>query len=697
MRFSLLRRIYHALPIPARWRFLIGHYRRRFFPSAPSKPVVSINSDPIETPGTETQEPIILSGRSDLKDYLFFGVIDWHFRHQRPQQLALSLARTGRRIFYISVNFANHSKPGFSLERLDKDLPLYQIFLFVDGPLSVYSDQPSVAQLAQLKHGLKELWLQANIKFAVNVVQHPFWTPLSSSIASARTIYDCMDHHGGFSNTAIEHENMERALLKISDLTVVTSEFLFQYAGKFSRNVEIIRNAGEFAHFNKAIDISKNLSNEKKENITIGYYGAIAEWFDVELISFLAACFLNYDFVLIGDDSADVGRALRHHKNIRFVGETPYADLPGWLATFDVCLIPFRINDLTLATNPVKVYEYLSAGKPIVATDLPELKQFDDLVYRANSFQAFKECVGNAVQEYGTARGEDLFRRRVEFARAQTWDHRATKLIEVAENCGDEPMVSVVVVSYNQWHLTERCLASLDESSDANRLEIIVVDNCSRDETPARLQAWRDQQPANRHAILNDENRGFACAVNQGLRRAKGEFLVILNNDTIVSPGWARGLRRHLQRDPSIGLICPITNNIGNEAQVALPGRTPHEVFRSALAYSLERSGDTISLTIAAFFCVMLSKSVWDRIGELDERFFPGFFEDDDYCLRVRAAGWRIACAEDVFVYHELSASFDREGALRRQEIFERNKRLFEEKWGPWKPHEYRPESLPKQ
>lgn len=695
MRFSLFRRIYHALPLPARWRFLIGNFRRRFFSASPPRSAVSEHISSIENSEQKSQEFQISPANNDLKDYLFFGVIDWHFRHQRPQQLALSLARTGRRVFYISVNFANHSKPGFSLERLDKNLSLYQVFLSVDGPLSVYSDQPSAAQLAQLKLGLKELWLEAKIKFAVNVIQHPFWTPLSASIASARTIYDCMDHHGGFSNTAVEHESMEKNLLQISDLTIVTSEFLFQYAGKYSKHVEIIRNAGEFTHFTKAIEIANHKPKKNREKITIGYYGAIAEWFDAELISFLADCFPNHDFILIGDDSAGVGRVLRHHKNIRFLGEKPYGDLPDWLAEFDVCLIPFRINDLTLATNPVKVYEYLSAGKPIVATDLPELKQFDDLVYRASDFQAFRDCIEEAIQEYGTVTGEDLFRRRVEFARAQTWEHRTTRLIEVAEDGSDEPTVSVVVVSYNQWQLTERCLTSLDENSDAPRLEIIVVDNCSRDETPTRLEAWRDQRPGNRYVILNSENRGFACAVNQGLRQAKGEFLVILNNDTIVGPGWARGLRRHLQRDPSIGLICPITNNIGNEAQVALPGRTPPEVFQSALAYCLGRSGDTLSLTIAAFFCVMLSRSVWDRIGELDERFFPGFFEDDDYCLRVRAAGWRIACAEDVFVYHELSASFDREGALRRQEIFERNKRLFEEKWGPWKPHEYRPESLP--
>jgi GT2 family glycosyltransferase len=77
-------------------------------------------------------------------------------------------------------------------------------------------------------------------------------------------------------------------------------------------------------------------------------------------------------------------------------------------------------------------------------------------------------------------------------------------------------------------------------------------------------------------------------------------------------------------------------------------------------------------------------------VGELDERFGLGFFEDDDYCRRARAAGFRIAIADDVFIHHELSAAFDSLGPRAKQEQFERNRRLFEEKWGPWTPHKYR-------
>jgi GT2 family glycosyltransferase len=286
------------------------------------------------------------------------------------------------------------------------------------------------------------------------------------------------------------------------------------------------------------------------------------------------------------------------------------------------------------------------------------------------------------------------FEGRIAFAKTQTWADRAQSLLEAVENNLSEPMVSVVVISYNQWPLTERCLQSLTLHSERNSTEIVVVDNASQDVTPAQLQAWAAQDPGHRRIVLNAENRGFGPAVNQGLAMAKGEYLAVLNNDIIVSPGWARGMRRHLQTRPSLGMLCSITNNIGNEAQVALAGSTVAEVFQSAQAYTLRKVGQFLPLQVCAFFCVMMHRKTYQAVGPMDEQFVPGFFEDDDYCLRIKALGLEVGCAEDVFVYHELSASFDKLKSAHRQEIFERNKALFEKKWGAWKPHAYRPESL---
>lgn len=693
----MLRRFYHALPIPAYVRHRIGQLRRRWMSArGPLTRLPGIRSKAGAVGLGATAHRFFDPPREGVPDYLFFGVIDWHFRHQRPQQLATAIARQGRRVFYISVNFVDAPRPGISTERVDPQLPIYQIHLHVSGPLNVYATTPSRQQAIQLKRSLRELLLHACVRSAVSVIQHPFWDCLGADFPTARTVYDCIDHHAGFSNTAPEYVRLEQRLLSRCDLVVATSTALEATARSLARRVEVIRNAGDYDHFHRAAVSHDAERTGHVGKRVVGYYGAIAEWFDVELLDQLARALPDCEFRLIGADTAGVGHSLRNHANVRMIGERPYAELPRWLADFDVCLIPFRMNSLTLATNPVKIYEYLSAGRPVVSSDLPEIRQFGDLVYRASTVEQFVERVVDALGEADDAHVTPLRARRMDFARKQTWQHRAVRFVECAEQCSDEPSVSVVVVSYNQWQLTRRCLASLEECSDGTPLQVIVVDNASTDETQARLREWSEVAPARRLAILNADNLGFGGAVNVGMTQASGEYLVVLNNDTILSPGWARGLRRHFENDPGLGLICPVTNNIGNEAQVALEGASPEEVSASARYYTLGKTGETLPLSVAAFFCVMMPRSVWERTGALDERFFPGFFEDDDYCMRVRANGWRIGCAEDVFVYHELSATFNAEGMARRQSLFDRNRKLFEEKWGPWRPHTYRRESLPR-
>lgn len=697
----LIKRIYNKLPLTPGVRYRLGLYKKKVLRFL-ARPVMGAATDQMEpprqvflhtNPSTHTlgqDSPWSRPGEVGKRDYIFFGVIDWHFRHQRPQQLAQSIAQEGHRVFYVSVNFVDSDTAGFQIEKLHDSLPLYQVFFNLPGPNSIYAGAPTPETLQTLREGQRALWQQCKISRAVHVVQHPYWYGLASFVAYARLVYDCMDFHAGFSNNGESHESVELQLLKLADLTIVTSDFLVDFAQKAgAKKVALIRNAGEFHHFHQAVT---QLSLQTKAKV-IGYYGAIAEWFNPDIIEALSRKFPSAHIELIGDDSAKVRDRLSHCTNVRFHGEKPYAELPQWLQKFDVCLIPFQITPLTLATNPVKVYEYLSAGKPVVGSDLPELAQFGDLVYRATSTEEFVKCVEVALAETGQ-KAQDLHARRIDFAKGQTWHERAQALLAVTEDEKLEPLTSAVVISYNQWHLTERCLQSIVDHSDTEALEVIVVDNASVDETPHRLQNWAQQDPERRKVILNQDNRGFGPAVNQGLAQASGDYLIILNNDIIVGPGWIRGLRRHLEANTQLGILCPVTNNIGNEAQVALHGSTPAEVFESARHYNLARVGKLLPLSIAAFFCVMIPRHVYVKLGGLDEQFVPGFFEDDDYCLRIKDLGLSVGCAEDVFVYHELSASFDKVSTSRRQAIFERNKALFEKKWGPWQPHVYRTESL---
>ena len=252
---------------------------------------------------------------------------------------------------------------------------------------------------------------------------------------------------------------------------------------------------------------------------------------------------------------------------------------------------------------------------------------------------------------------------------------------------GRRPTASVVIVTYNNLAYTKLCIGGLLAASDEPTLEVIIVDNGSDDGTVDYL---RELEGGNHgvHVIFNPVNRGFAPANNAGLAAASGDFLVLLNNDTIVAPGWLAGLRRHLDH-PSVGVVGPVTNRIGNEAEVHAPYRTYREMLSFAGRRAREQQGRTFDIPMPAMFCLAIRRDAYERIGPLDERFEVGMLEDDDYARRARDAGYRLVCAEDVFVHHFGQASFGKlvpSGEYMR--LLEENQRRYREKWGePWKPY----------
>lgn len=252
------------------------------------------------------------------------------------------------------------------------------------------------------------------------------------------------------------------------------------------------------------------------------------------------------------------------------------------------------------------------------------------------------------------------------------------------------PRASLVIVTYNNLAYTKLCLASLLAGEAGETFEVVVVDNGSRDGTRDFL-AEVERSNGRVRAVYNEGNAGFAAANNRGLSLARGDVLVLLNNDTIVTPGWLGGLVRHLG-DSTLGLVGPCTNRIGNEAEIKAGYRTYGELVEFARGRARAHSGMQLEIPMLAMFCLAMRRDVFDRLGTIDERFGIGMFEDDDYSRRAREAGYRVACAEDVFVHHFGQASF---GALvpngEYGDLFRRNRRLFEEKWGvAWESHEHR-------
>jgi GT2 family glycosyltransferase len=250
---------------------------------------------------------------------------------------------------------------------------------------------------------------------------------------------------------------------------------------------------------------------------------------------------------------------------------------------------------------------------------------------------------------------------------------------------------SIVVVTYDGLTFNRLCLESVLANTADHDFELIVVDNGSSDGTRSYLLKLAAGD-ARVRILLNGRNMGFAPACNQGLGLALGEDLVLLNNDTMVPPGWLSGLLPHL-RNPGVGLVGPVTNRIGNEAEVETDYRTWGEFLEFARRRASEHAGDWLEMRTPAMFCLAMRRQTYCHLGPLDERYEVGLLEDDDYADRAREAGYQLRCVEGVVVHHFGEASFGKlvaGGEYGR--ILRANQERYAEKWGrSWEPYGRRP------
>ncbi len=216
-------------------------------------------------------------------------------------------------------------------------------------------------------------------------------------------------------------------------------------------------------------------------------------------------------------------------------------------------------------------------------------------------------------------------------------------------------LVSIVMLSWNAPEYTKIALDSIRRYT-RGEYEVIIVDNGSGPETTEWLSTIDD--PAVR-VIFNATNRGYAGGNNDGMAAARGEYVVILNNDVVVTDGWLDGLLDAFERIPALGVSAPRSNIVAGD-QVVLDAsyKNLDEMHEYAAARRQRYRARGYLTDRAIGLCLCIDRRVIEEIGGIDERFGVGNFEDDDFCLRVRAAGYQIHVCDDVFIHHFGSKTF---------------------------------------
>jgi len=234
--------------------------------------------------------------------------------------------------------------------------------------------------------------------------------------------------------------------------------------------------------------------------------------------------------------------------------------------------------------------------------------------------------------------------------------------------------VSIIIPVWNGRKYLKACLDAL-LAQDSPDFQVIAVDNASSDDSADFVAEEYPQV----HLIRNERNLGFAGGCNVGLRAAQGDVLVLLNQDTVVQPGWLKALVDALD-DPDVGIAgCKILeadgvtlSHCGGSLDL-VAAQTQHYGAGELDRGQYDKAVDVDYVTGAAF---AVRRDVLDHVGLMDERFFPGYYEDTDFCLRARKAGFRIQYVPDAVVIHHVSAS-TRQHWVRRRFYYYRNRLLF--------------------
>jgi GT2 family glycosyltransferase len=236
------------------------------------------------------------------------------------------------------------------------------------------------------------------------------------------------------------------------------------------------------------------------------------------------------------------------------------------------------------------------------------------------------------------------------------------------------PKVSIVLAAFNALEYSKISLESILDHTPIS-YELVLIDNGSSDGT----KEFFETIPGAR-IIQNEKNLGFARGYNQGIKASSGKYIILINNDCIVSKNWLSNMLSCADSDPAIGMVGPRGNHINGVQRIDREFSDLQEFHNYAASFNKPNPLKWFEVNKLVGFCILVKREVVKKIGYFDEAYGIGTHEDIDYTLRAKQAGFKLFCAGDVFLYHFSHRTFIANN-IDLKGIYKNNKALFQKKW----------------
>jgi UDP-galactopyranose mutase len=356
---------------------------------------------------------------------IVFSHLRWDFVFQRPQHLLSRLA-ADHRIFFIEEPI-HHDEDSESLHRTE---PLAN--LAVCRPrLRVTAPGFADAHLPALRRLLAQLVAEEDLRDYVTWFYTPMALPLLADLAPRAVIYDCMDELSAFLHAPPQMREREAELLGRADVVFTGGRSLYLAKKDRHPNVHCFPSSVDAAHFGRAASGATETGDRAAlPHPRLGFFGVIDERMDLALVDALARARPDYQIVMVGPVVKIDPARLPDHPNLHWLGQRGYDQLPGYLAGWDVCLLPFARNESTRYISPTKTLEYMAAGKPIVSTPITDVAvPYGDMIYLADTAEQFVAACDRALIEEPDERTRRLGRMR-EVLAATSWDRTVAAMAQ---------------------------------------------------------------------------------------------------------------------------------------------------------------------------------------------------------------------------------------------------------------------------